>query len=80
MDKSPKKDKSKRSTTENSMSNASELICKEEECIGKMTFTQNEDAAAQDNSPEEDRTRKTRSSMKFGHKDSCSDEECIGKT
>ena len=80
MEKSPKKDKSKRSATENSMSTASELICKEEECIGKIASTQNKDAAAHDNRPKEDRARKTRSSMKFGDKDSCSDEECIGKT
>ena len=80
MEKSAKKDKSKRSTTENTMSNASQLICKEEECIGKMTFTQNEDAADHESEAFENKKSETRSSMRFGDKDSCSNEECIGKT
>ncbi len=74
-----KKEKAKRITTESSMSNASKPICQDEECIGKVTFTNREEASERSRKEEENRKHTTRSSMKFGKKDACRDEECIGK-
>ena len=69
-----------RKTTETSMSNASKPICQEEECIGKVTVTNREDALERGKTAGETKKPTTRSSMKFGKKDACWDEECIGKT
>jgi len=74
------KDKTERKTTETSMSNASKPICQEEACIGKVTFTNREEASERSKNKEENRKHTTRSSMKFGKKDACWNEECIGKT
>jgi len=74
------KDKAERKTTETSMSNASKPICQEEECIGKVTVTNREDALERGKTAGETKKPTTRSSMKFGKKDACWDEECIGKT
>lgn len=75
-----KKEKAKRKTTESSMSIASKPICQEEACIGKVTFTNREEASEHSRNWEENRKHTARSSMKFGKKDACWDEECIGKT
>ena len=74
------KDMAERKTTETSMSNASKPICQEEECIGKVTVTNREDALERGKTAGETKKPTTRSSMKFGKKDACWDEECIGKT
>ena len=74
------KDMAKRKTTETSMSNASKPICQEEECIGKVTVINREDALERGKTAGETKKPTTRSSMKFGKKDACWDEECIGKT
>ena len=75
-----KNERAKRITTETSMSNASKPICQEEECIGKVTVTNREDALERGKTAGETKKPTTRSSMKFGKKDACWDEECIGKT
>jgi len=75
-----KKKKTERIATESSMSNASKPICQEGECIGKVTFTNREEASERSRNEEENRKHTTRSSMKFGNKDACWDKECIGKT
>ena len=72
--------KTERKTTETSMSNASEPICQEEECIGKVTVINREDAPERAKTAGEMKKPAARSSMKFGRKDACWDEECIGKT
>jgi len=74
------KDKTERKTTETSMSNASKPICQEEECIGKVTVKNREDASGRVKTAGEMKNPTARSSMKFGKKDACRDEECIGKT
>ena len=75
-----KEEKAKRITAESSISNASKPICQEEACIGKVTFTNREEASERSKNKEENRKHTTRSSMKFGKKDACWNEECIGKT
>jgi hypothetical protein len=75
-----KQDKVERVKTDTSMSIASKPICKDDECIGKLNVSSNENDTEHDNNTEENRKRTTRSSMNFGNKGSCSNEECIGKT
>jgi len=74
------KNKLKRKNSESSMSNASKVICMEEECIGKLSSDKKEDTTEPENNVDGDQKPTTRSSMKFGEDSSCSDEECIGKT
>ena len=73
------KNKLKRNKSENSMSNASKVICMEDECIGKVSSDRNIISKKNDDNTEKNRKSTRRSSMKFGSGDSCSDEECIGK-
>jgi len=75
-----KKRKSENRQAGTSMSNASNVICQEEECIGKLTRSTN--GRAKDDASKSIKKQKTgsRSSMNFGDEGSCSDEECIGKT
>jgi hypothetical protein len=74
------KNKFRRNKSENSMSNASKVICMEEECIGKLFSDKKAGVKKQENNAGEHKKPTTRSSMKFGKDGSCSDEECIGKT
>jgi len=80
MKKRQKDNDLKSNQKKSSMSNASKVICMEEECIGKLSSDQKEETTEPENNLDGDQKPTTRSSMKFGEDSSCSDEECIGKT
>jgi len=75
-----KTDKTGRAQEETSMSNASKIICLEEECIGMLNPPDHKRITDRGKIENENREHTTRSSMQFGDKGSCSNEECIGKT
>ncbi len=74
-----KKTRDVKITVESSMSNSTNPICQDEECIGMVTTTKGEHVLRSDKDIEENRKSKTRSSMKFGNKGACRNEACIGK-
>jgi hypothetical protein len=74
-----KKTRDAKIAAESSMSNSTNSICQDEECIGMVTTTEGEHVLRSGKDIEENRKSKTRSSMKFGNRGACRDEACIGK-
>lgn len=78
MTKNKNSTKNNVSGTRQSMSVGSQTLCKDDECVGKIT-DDSENEKVDEKYKSKGKTAETGTSMGFSDQTGCNDEECIGK-